>query len=337
MIRLSCTNCRQVLTIDDAFAGGVCRCQHCGTIQTVPAATAGNEVAVGGPALGGGRNGASFGGAPHSGTGLDELAGAVVSSGLSSRRLTRPGPGGDVAAAPPARRNNAAPLLVGGGVVIATLVGLVIYLATRPPPAPQPTGEPIPTSQTPHADPAPASPTFCASPLVGDTVVYVLDRGSATQEVFPVLRDAALRSAASLGPGRHFQVVFWADGDNDTAAYPPTGTTYATPENVAAARTATDNVTAFGRKDVLPALTLALEQHPDTIVIATANGSLDADWAKAVLAARGASAARLDTFSLGNAAPPDDAGTPPLKAVATATGGTYVTVSDAELKTGAGE
>ena len=24
------------LEIDDAFAGGVCRCQHCGTIQTVP-------------------------------------------------------------------------------------------------------------------------------------------------------------------------------------------------------------------------------------------------------------------------------------------------------------
>lgn len=36
MIRLDCSNCQTVLTIDDAFAGGVCRCQHCGTIQTVP-------------------------------------------------------------------------------------------------------------------------------------------------------------------------------------------------------------------------------------------------------------------------------------------------------------
>lgn len=36
MIRLECSNCRTVLTIDDAFAGGVCRCQQCGTIQTVP-------------------------------------------------------------------------------------------------------------------------------------------------------------------------------------------------------------------------------------------------------------------------------------------------------------
>ncbi len=36
MISLPCTHCQRVLTIDEAFAGGVCRCQHCGTIQTVP-------------------------------------------------------------------------------------------------------------------------------------------------------------------------------------------------------------------------------------------------------------------------------------------------------------
>ncbi len=37
MIRISCTSCKAVLSVDDAFAGGVCRCQHCGTIQVVPA------------------------------------------------------------------------------------------------------------------------------------------------------------------------------------------------------------------------------------------------------------------------------------------------------------
>lgn len=36
MIRIECENCKTVLSIDDAFAGGVCRCQRCGTIQTVP-------------------------------------------------------------------------------------------------------------------------------------------------------------------------------------------------------------------------------------------------------------------------------------------------------------
>ncbi len=37
MISLTCTSCQRALEIDDAFAGGVCRCQYCGTIQTVPA------------------------------------------------------------------------------------------------------------------------------------------------------------------------------------------------------------------------------------------------------------------------------------------------------------
>src|SRR6266550_969725 len=36
MITLPCTHCQKTLTLDEAFAGGVCRCQHCGTIQTVP-------------------------------------------------------------------------------------------------------------------------------------------------------------------------------------------------------------------------------------------------------------------------------------------------------------
>ena len=36
MISVICTQCRARLEMDDAFAGGVCRCQYCGTIQTVP-------------------------------------------------------------------------------------------------------------------------------------------------------------------------------------------------------------------------------------------------------------------------------------------------------------
>jgi hypothetical protein len=37
MIQIICTNCKTELLLDDAFAGGVCRCQHCGAIQKVPA------------------------------------------------------------------------------------------------------------------------------------------------------------------------------------------------------------------------------------------------------------------------------------------------------------
>ena len=47
MISLTCKSCKKSLEIDDAFAGGVCRCQHCGTIQTVPARRKGNSRPAG--------------------------------------------------------------------------------------------------------------------------------------------------------------------------------------------------------------------------------------------------------------------------------------------------
>src|SRR5207248_1914654 len=90
MISLTCTHCKAVLTIDDAFAGGACRCQHCGTIQTVPTklkgSAAGAHVATPGKTLY--RNKARG----SSGTGLDDLADAVLSSGLSSEMLRRHAP-----------------------------------------------------------------------------------------------------------------------------------------------------------------------------------------------------------------------------------------------------
>ncbi len=342
MIRLSCTNCRQVLTIDDAFAGGVCRCQHCGTIQTVPASAAGGaEVTAGGPNLGGARVGTNGGslfggsGAGHAveGTGLDDLAGAVASSGLSSRRLTRPQTAGAAPGRPaPAPRGRGVAAFAAAGVVIVALLGVIAYLATRGT-APTPAAV-DPTINRPGVPvtPTPAGPHFCSTPLAGDTVVYVLDCGFATQEIFPALKDATLKSVASLGSDRHFQIIFWPATGDDPVAYPATSPTYATKDNVDAARRALDDVSAFGQTDAKPALALALRQAPDMVVLATAKSwALDDAWAKDVLAARGSAAVRVDTFSLGPATAPADA-TPALKAVADRTGGTYAVVTNDDLK-----
>ncbi len=350
MIRISCTNCREVLTIDDAFAGGVCRCQHCGTIQTVPAAAGAGEVAVGGPNLGGGRVGSANGLPYGSGTGLDDLAGAVASSGLSSRRLLRPdgspaAPGGASrgSSRPQARRQNLVPLFIAAGVVIVALLGVIVYLATRPPVGTTASGTPGTAGTASHhsSDQAPVAPAaaanFCGTPLTGDTVVYVLDRGTSTQEIFAALKDAALRSAGSLGSDHHFQVVFWPGTGEEPTAYPSTGTAYATKENIDAARRALDDVSAFGQTDVKPALALALKQSPELVVIATAKGwELDEAWAKDALALRGTATARFDTFSLGSNNPaPEGGATPTLKLLADKTGGVYAVVSNDDLKSAA--
>src|SRR5689334_3998975 len=120
MISLTCTHCQTVLSIDDAFAGGVCRCQHCGTIQTVPSQSKAG-AAVGsatGSAHGSGRTlyqaqrrteeqGAG------SGTGLDDLAEVVASSGLSNSGLTNQAGSRRSSRAPaPAKNPLKGPLLV---------------------------------------------------------------------------------------------------------------------------------------------------------------------------------------------------------------------------------
>lgn len=133
MIRIQCIKCHEVLTMDDAFAGGVCRCQHCGAIQTVPGKSKlrpvtpeqfpGNQADTP-PVDSQSTSGQSMPGQPNSGqastgqantsqsnrassnltkaagqasatpmatagSGLDELAEIIASSGLNSSRLRK--------------------------------------------------------------------------------------------------------------------------------------------------------------------------------------------------------------------------------------------------------
>lgn len=333
MIRIACTNCKTVLSIDDAFAGGVCRCQHCGTIQTVPA-RAKDTANVGGSSGSSKalyRNEAKGDGA--SGTGLDDLANAVASSGLSgsglsSRRLTRPADGVTVT---PDKQKNLVPIFIAFCAIFLVLVIIILWLALRSPQA-SPTanssaGTNSQTSSQQAVAPNPAGPNFCGMQLTGSSVIYLLDRGSATREMFGALKEAAYKSAASLGSDRMFQIIFWDNGGS-VAAYPSQSTTYATADNIEAARHALDDVSAYGATDIKPALTPALTHSPDTIVIATGKGwDLDDAWVKDVLATRGSSPVKIDTVSLGS-----NNSSAALKDVAAKTGGEYKEVNSTALQ-----
>src|SRR5688500_11236391 len=88
MITITCTNCQASLTMDEAFAGGVCRCQHCGTIQTVPKSArsgvaSGAAVQVGSKTLWKQKTASDT----TACTGLDDLADIVASSGLAGSGL----------------------------------------------------------------------------------------------------------------------------------------------------------------------------------------------------------------------------------------------------------
>lgn len=125
MIRLTCTHCKTLLTIDDAFAGGVCRCQHCGTIQTVPSHLKPRQGQKIDPAEALKQPKALYqrkSRSPASGSGLDSLADAVTDSGPSATRQETPPP-----APTESKPHSRALWLIALLIVILALIAVIAY------------------------------------------------------------------------------------------------------------------------------------------------------------------------------------------------------------------
>src|SRR3954466_14063903 len=138
MINLTCTNCTKILQIDDAFAGGVCRCKFCGRIQTVPAhktRAAAPTAAVAAPKSApppktlfkAPAHAPAAHAPPTSGTGLDELAQIVASSGLAGTGLRSPHLRTTPVPPPPAT-NLKLYVIIGGGILGLLIVVLLIWI-----------------------------------------------------------------------------------------------------------------------------------------------------------------------------------------------------------------
>jgi hypothetical protein len=333
MISLTCTNCQALLQMDDAFAGGVCRCQYCGTIQTVPAKAAdGAAVARATPTKTlyqkKVRAGATAAG-PSSG--LDDLAQAVAGSGsgsglagsgLGSRRLAspkQPAPASPAPANAPTGSDETGdgqqrrpfpllPVAIGAALLFLILVGVGIFLLARG-----------------HSPVAAGGPTFAGTTLTNATsVIYLLDNGNSDAALFDPLKAVCYKSLATLGPDRKFQVALWDNGV-DPITYPADGMRAATPQELDACKKALADATATGNSHLAGPLKQAVAQHPAAIVIATSKWDLDRDDREALAEAQGAGV-RLYTFGLGAAPESGD-----LKLAASASGGQFHHLSDADL------
>jgi hypothetical protein len=370
MIQINCTNCKSLLQIDDAFAGGVCRCRHCGTIQTVPKrlkaaslAASESETPSNAPSSKSLSSKRGFPEPTGSGTGLDDLAGIVASSGLSSSRLQKKAPPAPEKPRTIAWDRKIVAIVASAGVLIALLLGVIIFMAVhdRPsdgggdgPPivatgnnkgAPPADGVPTgPGAGTPDAGrivepPTTKLPNFLGEPLTEQTVTYVIDRGSSSFEGdrLNLIKAALLRSLASLGPERRFQVVFWTIEKGEVPAWPKTGTQLATPENIAAVQTFLENeIYSHGATDPSAALTKALKSKPGVVVLVPIKPlAIDqAVFSKQVLDLRRAanSDARFYCFSLDQTS-----WAPGLEQIAGVTGGPYKNVTLDKLRQYAGQ
>jgi hypothetical protein len=264
MIQLNCTNCKALLTIDEAFAGGACRCRHCGTIQTVPKHLKDNGDGVGSSGVLAQAASGSKSKSPKSlykkrtavagetpGTGLDELAEIVASSGLSSNRLTK----SNVPAAQPKagpKDKKMLMLVSSAGGVIALLLGIIIFMAVRDKTnnekvaeaqsgggvASQPANPAITEPVTPKVEKLVMKkpPHFLNQSLKEQSIVYVLDHGysSSADGRLTLIKTGLINSLHSLGPQRRFQVIFWDVPGQPVAAFPPEGLAQATEENIVA-------------------------------------------------------------------------------------------------------
>jgi len=323
MIQITCTSCKRVLSIDDAFAGGVCRCQFCGTIQTVVARAGAPQAA--GTAKGPKtlfENKARTAGGVGSGSGLEDLADVLHSSGLDDAAHRKP------PSAPPPPQKNLIPLLGISAAVIIVLLAIVLMLVFRGSgnsasavtnnlPA-------APIAQTPP--PANVPPSFCGIPIDQPVVVYLIDNGSSSADVLDTVKTVLFKSIESLGPDRRFQIVFW---NPDTDPYPSTQTAFAVKDNIDVAKKKLDDVTAAGATDPMAGLKTALGDEPGQIILVTAKaGDLDDSLVGKIVLLRGGSSARIDCVAI-NGVPDDKV----LKKVAQQSGGKFLPISDAQLRT----
>src|SRR5579862_4546425 len=193
MISLTCTNCQMELTMDDAFAGGVCRCQHCGTIQTVPSNSANNSRSAAAKALyqktsaepqetpSGLAGLAALGGGSGSGLSGSGLGG----SGLSSQRVALQSPPAAASATEaqpqaPARKAGPPILPIAIVVTVLALAGLAIGIFFW-------------ARGNGTTEVASTAPTFAGVTINTPSVIYLLDNSHSNDALFDPLKVACFK------------------------------------------------------------------------------------------------------------------------------------------------
>jgi len=326
MVSITCTNCKAVLTVDDAFVGGVCRCQFCGTIQTVPRKTPRPATPEPVPAHAPKtlyQNEARVRTAIPSGTGLDELASAVASSsGLSGSGLAQQGQTASQPAAkePSESPHRLMPLLIGSSIaVVVLLLLLLVVLAWR-------SSDRVASGRNSTGTPdVITGPSFCGIGVHGSSVIFLLDRGNSIGEMFDTVKATCYKTLKQLGPDRKFEVILW-DNDSGSAEFPPGQMRNATAGAIEDCQRDFQDLTASGSSHLSGPMREALDRHPQAIIIVTSKSELDDDDTAAVKAAMGAGI-RVDAVQVGAANT-----CPVLEQVAKATGGQLKFISPNDLR-----
>ena len=192
-IRMQCEGCSRNISVDDAFAGSVCRCPYCKALVVVP----------GSPGAG------SSGPRPEAPVVRPEspqapAEAAPVAHADGPAAPAEPAPqaaGGRVAVRRQrarVRRNMTFLALVAGLLVIA--LGGVLYILMTP-------EEPVSNTPQPEGPERIDGPHFAHRIPVRSPVIFVIDAGGSMRGHFDAATQAVFESALSLGEQGQFRVL----------------------------------------------------------------------------------------------------------------------------------
>jgi len=227
-IKVRCDGCRKKISMDEAFAGGVCRCPYCGELNMVP--------------------------------------GAAGPSAVRPDRPDRPGmPGAPVAEVPGVAREDipvASPVRVQGivalvlaGLLVLLIAGFVIgYLLWAG------ADDVSPAPVNPLAKPG----ARIIDVEIKAPVVYVLDGGSGTGNFFDYGRALVRYSVRSLDADEAFQFLHVQPDEVRRLAPDFVGAGPAGDERV---QSFLKNKMAFGATDLAGAVARAIALKPATVVL----------------------------------------------------------------------
>jgi hypothetical protein len=263
-IRLRCSDCDRDVLVDEAFAGGMCRCPHCKATLSVPDREPGRS-----------------GNRPAQ----PDAEPAAPAEAPVARRHPRPYAHGPSPHTHHLRRLVIV-LLVGLGLVFIAAGGVAIHrqLTARPEQGESRAVDPFAAMRSSEGQPS--GPAIADVPLQGK-VVYVLDSGASMKNLYDYAVALTLRSVETLGGEQRYSVVLAGEDEPRTmdGGYRP-------PDRQPEAFLA--GTVPGGATDIAAALAAAAEMQPDVVVLMSRKGVDDPAAARPVREAGG----RLVTIAL---------------------------------------
>lgn len=312
-IKIRCSECNKKVSIDEAFAGGMCRCPYCKALVYVPEAS-GKAAAGARPAAPVGRPSAPESRADGADAAADALGAQAAMAGEGEGAVEHE----HVPMAQPVKLQGIITLVLLGLLLLMVAAGVFIALKYIPSGEPQLPPEDYEGATSPTVvkvgdnKAGVADVEFAAGPIL-----YVIDGGSSMRNTLDHAGVLTRSSILSLGKaGLKFNVLLAREEENKVLGedYRAGGQA-----GVDAALEFLTTVQASGATDIPKALTDALTRKPKVIVLVVSKPVSDAYEAAEAAKAQGVAIHTVEIWS----DYPDPETSASLKKVAEITGGKH--------------